>query len=350
MSKSKKEKIKKENIFLKSAKEFNSVKSLVTAALLVALHTVLACFVSIQVTDSLRISISFLTNVVTGYLFGPVMGLVCAGIGDVIGYFVKPVGPFFYGWTISASLAGLIYGTFFYGKAPKTLPTALFSKRNKDKEEKTEEAASKLRIGMYEIMAALTAAVNLVVWFVCPFVTKSGQETVIYSAYKAVLSVLKSQTFSNVAIVSLIMLVGIIVSIIAAFAGLSGLASFVNIVTSFVSWLAIYTDKKTTSANYGFYLIIALSMVYVVILAVKLMKRHEIDISFLIRCVLVMTFDTLLVNVLLGTYWVSVMYGKGFSVYFTTRLIKNLIQLPVNIIMVYYILGFISKIRKKHLG
>ncbi|MGN0317571.1 MAG: folate family ECF transporter S component [Lachnospira sp.] len=343
-------KSKKENIFLKSAKEFNSVKSLATAALLVALHTVLACFVSIQVTNSLRISISFLTNVITGYLFGPVMGLVCAGIGDVIGYFVKPVGPFFYGWTVSASLAGFIYGTFFYGKAPKKLPVGLFSKKNKDSKEQVSEEKTNGRFGVYEIIAVLTTVANVAVWFVCPFVSEIKENGRVYTAFGTAKEAFASGSFSNVSIVAIIMLVGMIVALVSAFVGWAGLASFVNIITSFVSWLAVYTDKKTIKGEYGFYLIVALSVMYVVILAVKLMKRHAIDISFLIRCVLVMTFDTLLVNVLLGTFWVTQMYGKGFSFYFTSRLIKNLIQLPVNIILVYYILGFISRIRKKLLG
>ena len=42
--------------FKDSSQEFKNVRSLVTAALLIALHTVLAYFVSFQVTPSLRIS------------------------------------------------------------------------------------------------------------------------------------------------------------------------------------------------------------------------------------------------------------------------------------------------------
>ena len=63
-------------MFIDSAKEFTKLKSLVTAAFLVAVHTVLALFVSIQVTDSLRISVSFAANLVIGAFFGPVMGFV----------------------------------------------------------------------------------------------------------------------------------------------------------------------------------------------------------------------------------------------------------------------------------
>ena len=48
--------------FAFSAKEFRCLKSIVAAALLVALHTVLAVFVSINVTPALRISVAFLAN------------------------------------------------------------------------------------------------------------------------------------------------------------------------------------------------------------------------------------------------------------------------------------------------
>ena len=66
--------------FKDSSQEFKNVRSLVTAALLIALHTVLAYFVSFQVTPSLRISVSFLANVVTGAMFGPVVGFICGGV------------------------------------------------------------------------------------------------------------------------------------------------------------------------------------------------------------------------------------------------------------------------------
>ena len=101
--------------FAFSAKEFKRIKSMVFAALLVALHTVLAVFVSIQVTPSLRISVSFLANCAIGYMFGPVMGFVCGGLGDLIQFVIKPQGAYFPGWTLSAALAGFIYGLFFYG-------------------------------------------------------------------------------------------------------------------------------------------------------------------------------------------------------------------------------------------
>ena len=72
-----------------------------------------------------------------------------------------------------------------------------------------------------------------------------------------------------------------------------------------------------------------------------------IDVKFLLRCILALTVETLLVNVLLGTYWCSIMYGKGFAFYLSIRFAKNMIQLPINIILTYYVLGFIKYINNK---
>ena len=107
-------------IFKDSAKEIRKTKSLVTMAVLLALAVVLG-FVSVQVTESLRVGFSFLPNAVSGQLFGPVGGMLVGGLADILKYLVKPTGPFFPGFTISGVLGGLIYGLVLY-KKPATLP------------------------------------------------------------------------------------------------------------------------------------------------------------------------------------------------------------------------------------
>jgi ECF transporter S component (folate family) len=73
----------------------------------------------------------------------------------------------------------------------------------------------------------------------------------------------------------------------------------------------------------------------------------HIDIAFLVRTILAVALDIVLVNILLGTYWVNLMYGKGFWFYFSTRFVKNMIQLPINVILSYYVLAFLRDIRAK---
>ena len=105
--------------FAQSAKELKKTRSLAVAAMLLALAVVLGFF-SVQLTESIRISFTFLANELTGMLFGPVVGMLEGGLSDIINYMIKPTGPFFPGFTISGILGGLIYGVLLY-KKPLTL-------------------------------------------------------------------------------------------------------------------------------------------------------------------------------------------------------------------------------------
>lgn len=331
------------NTFLKtfsdSAKEFKNLKSLVTAALLVALHTVFAFFLSVQVTDSLRISVSFLVNIVIGCMFGPVMGFVCGGVGDLIQFVLKPTGPYFIGWTLSAALAGLIYGSFFYGMFPAAVEKKSLS-----------GPAARTRGRMKAALAALPAGV-LVLWFTAPFVTVSvptdGGFSVQGSAFEVLRSAFGGGAGHNAAIVAGILAVLAVFLLAARIRDLHVIPLVAAVLCCFASVLAVYTDHKTTSPQWGFWLMTGLLLLFIAAEVWQLAQRHAVDLRFLLRCVLVLTFDTLLVNILLGTYWVTVMYGKGFAFYFTTRLIKNLIQLPINIILTYYVLGFVRGLKRR---
>lgn len=324
--------------FKDSAKEFSKLRSLIMAALLVTLHTIMACFMSIVVTDSLRISISFLANVVAGCMFGPVMGFVCGGIGDVIQYLIKPTGPYFFGWTLSAALAGLIYGCFFYHKTPKDMSV-------------TEKEISTWKMNLRGILLWGITVLEVVAWVTVPFLhitDKSGTVLLDHgSAYSAVSHLFMKNGSKNAAIVSILLLVMVIILLVLNIWKLHAVPLFLAVVGTFTSLLSVYTDKKTTNALWGFWLMLAGLLIYCAIQIIILAEKHAVDLSFMIRCVIALTVDTLLVNVLLGTYWVNVMYGKGFAFYLTTRLIKNLIQLPINIILTYYVLGFLRNIIKK---
>lgn len=181
-------------MFRTSARELKNLRSLVLSALLLAIHVILAIFFNFQVTESLRISIYFVANILTGCFFGPVMSLISAILGDILAFVIKPTGGWFFGWTLNAALSGLVYGMFFYGKLPQ---------RGK--------------------------------------------------------------------------------------------------------FLAL-------------------------------------DLKYLLRTLLAITIVNLLINALLGTYWCTVMYGKGFLFYFTSRFIKNLVQIPINTLMAYYLLRALSEV------
>lgn len=102
-------------LFKDSFQELKSISGLTKAAFLVAV-TVALGFYRIQVTEFLRIGFDFIPKELAGMMFGPVVGGMVAGIADLLAYFIKPMGPFFPGMTLSAILGGIIYGLFLYKK------------------------------------------------------------------------------------------------------------------------------------------------------------------------------------------------------------------------------------------
>ncbi len=96
-----------------SAQTFQSVRCLVTSALLVALSIVISSFY-IPVGETHRIYFSFLVLGVCALVCGPEMALTCGFVEDIVGFMIHPAGPFFFGYTISTMLAMLVYALFFF--------------------------------------------------------------------------------------------------------------------------------------------------------------------------------------------------------------------------------------------
>ena len=94
--------------------KMNKVKKLVIVALLIALHIVLKTYVSIDITDKIRINPSFLVIAINGALFGPLTAGLSGVIVDFISLAIKPMGGYFPGFTITAFLSGAVYGFFLH--------------------------------------------------------------------------------------------------------------------------------------------------------------------------------------------------------------------------------------------
>ena len=103
------------NLFTCSYFECRSTRTITTAAMLGAVSVVLGYF-SVQLGDYIRISFSTIANQLVYYLFGPVFGCVFGCVLDVLKYLIKPTGGFFPGFTLSAAVAGALYGVFYYRK------------------------------------------------------------------------------------------------------------------------------------------------------------------------------------------------------------------------------------------
>ena len=118
---------KNKNMFLSSAKELKSVPALAMCAMFAALALILNSVASINLGPYIKIGFSGIPNQIVDYLFGPITGGLFAGILDLVKYFMKPDGAFFFGFTFNAMLAAFIYGCFYY-RQKLTLKRVLIAK------------------------------------------------------------------------------------------------------------------------------------------------------------------------------------------------------------------------------
>lgn len=102
-------------LFTDSYHEFRHVRTITTCAMFMAISVVLGYF-TLAIGDYIKIGFSSIANQFVYYLFGPVVGGIFGGVLDILKYLIKPTGPFFPGFTLSALVAGVIYGSFFYQK------------------------------------------------------------------------------------------------------------------------------------------------------------------------------------------------------------------------------------------
>lgn len=95
-----------------------NLQELILLALLVAINIVLQ---KMQVGPAyLKVGLGFIGLTLLGNYFGPVWGAVGAAISDLLMSAIFGVeGGFFPGFTLSAAIAAMIYGYFFYKKSLK---------------------------------------------------------------------------------------------------------------------------------------------------------------------------------------------------------------------------------------
>lgn len=95
--------------------------------MLLGMEIALNLAVSIPIGQMIRVSFGYLCVAATALLCGPFPAMASAALGDVIGHFIKPMGAFFPGFTLSAMIGGLVYGFAFYER-PVTAARAALSK------------------------------------------------------------------------------------------------------------------------------------------------------------------------------------------------------------------------------
>lgn len=92
-----------------------STTRLITVAFLMALEIILTRFLSLAL-PFIRIGFGFLPIAIIGILYGPIIGGTAYALGDLLGGFLFPSGPYFPGFTLSAFLTGATFGLVLYKK------------------------------------------------------------------------------------------------------------------------------------------------------------------------------------------------------------------------------------------
>lgn len=108
----------------------------------------------------------------------------------------------------------------------------------------------------------------------------------------------------------------------------------------------------TNPVRYG--IVIALSVIAIVVYILNkfvITKITNNDKMYLTtsHLTLIVLVEQLVCSIILTTLWLNIMYGIPVIVGSTTRIIKMLLQLPINIIIIYLVLRYIPYPFKKHL-
>ncbi|MBQ7751804.1 MAG: folate family ECF transporter S component [Clostridia bacterium] len=106
--------------FLDSAKSIKNLRVLCATALLSAIYVAIYA-VKIPLGDQLRITFTFVPVALAGWLFGIVPAVIVGALGDFLGCYIFPQGAYFWGFTVTAVLTGVIFGLCLYKKDGKKL-------------------------------------------------------------------------------------------------------------------------------------------------------------------------------------------------------------------------------------
>lgn len=83
--------------------------TLTVTAILTAATVIISRFLSVNL-PSMSIGLSFVPLILCGMLFGSLWGGVASGLADLTGALLFPFGPYFPGFTVTATFSGIIFG------------------------------------------------------------------------------------------------------------------------------------------------------------------------------------------------------------------------------------------------
>ena len=92
-----------------------STKDIALLGILLALHILLSSFY-IPLFDNNRIMFSFFIKMVVGIIIRPKYAIGFGFIADIIGHIIHPLGPYFFGYTLTSICSCYIFSLCLYNK------------------------------------------------------------------------------------------------------------------------------------------------------------------------------------------------------------------------------------------
>lgn len=263
---------------MKTIKKSNILHALLKSALLVAISVILTRFFSVVVPiaglPSLRVGFGVIPIMISGIFFGPSLGFLTGVVADLIGVLVHPVGPYFPGFTLSSGLFGLLTGLFFQ----------IFH-------------LHKRKLNFNIVNAVMVLGLSLLFLNVIPM-NFTGEE--------------------GLNLVKILVVIGVL------------LLAIIYAVVPFLISHYIEKPRENPPMQMG-----SATVVTVKEPRQSLKKRATIGFDKIAFVVMVIY---LTVQLSLNTYWLTIMYGKGFMVYLPGRLLAGLVVVPIDTLLIYYIM------------
>lgn len=86
--------------------------------ILIAMGVVLTRFASLRISiggvEGVRIGFGTFPTILSGLLFGPLLGALTGAFADIIGFALSPMGPYFPHFTLTAALYGVLPGILIH--------------------------------------------------------------------------------------------------------------------------------------------------------------------------------------------------------------------------------------------
>ncbi len=115
------------NLLIFKSESLTRTKVLCGVALFMALDVLLGSL-TISISETLRISFTFLSVAASCYFFGLWPNVLAAFLVDLIGYLAHPVGAYMPLFALTAILNAVIYSVFFYGRSSVSIGRVILAK------------------------------------------------------------------------------------------------------------------------------------------------------------------------------------------------------------------------------